>query len=431
MTNARLALLTAVVSTFLLSTRLAGQTAPVPGQLPTPSGAFTVGRVAYDWTDSSRREVHASDSTSRRLIVHVWYPAQPTPSQTRRATYIENFPAVQKVLPRTALESLFRPAPYSLIEQSGLPATHAVERADIAASPAKFPIIVFSHGLGMLNSIYTAEIEDLVSHGYVVAAINHTYDAAFTVFSDGGLVTYARDAWNTESAKPNGYVSYVRTRLNDFWVPDIQFVIDQLARHDSTLSLGAPFAGRLDLQRIGALGHSMGGLAVVRACERDTRIRACINQDADIAGSPFIETPAESLRQPLLFFTAATSNVFRDSFVRPSDEELARMKTTRVQYDQDVARVQKNQNDAMSRVSGGSYRALIDISTFIHRTFSDLTLLEAHYDASKTDHATRNFRIAQSYTLAFFDKYLKGTASTLLDGASPYPGVRVDRFASR
>ena len=332
MTTFRLALLPAVVAVLTASIHLSGQTGPTAAQLPAPSGPFGVGRAAYDWTDSSRRDVHSLDGvTSRRLMVHVWYPAQQMPSQRGTAAYIENFSAVQKALPKVALEGLFRPAPYSLIEQSGLPATHAVADAIMPASPARFPTIVFSHGLGIPSSLYTAEIQDLVSHGYVVAAIDHTYDAAFTVFPDGRLVTYARDAWNTESAKPNGYVAYVRTRLN-VWVPDIQYVIGQLVRYDRTLSLGAPFAGRLDLQRIGALGHSMGGLAVVRACQQEPRIRACINQDADIAGSPFIETPAERLRQPLLFFTAATSNVFRDSFVRPSDEELARMKSTRAQY---------------------------------------------------------------------------------------------------
>lgn len=93
----------------------------------------------------------------------------------------------------------------------------------------------------------------------------------------------------------------------------------------------------------------MGGLAAVQACQVEVRILACINQDADIAGSPFIESSSgDGLRQPLLFFAAATANVFKESFVRPTGEDLKRMNTTRSQYDADVARVQKNQNAALA-----------------------------------------------------------------------------------
>src|SRR5262249_55927715 len=137
------------------------------------------------------------------------------------------------------------------------------------------------------------------------------------------------------------------------------------------------------------------------------------------------------LRQPLLFFTAATANVFKDRFVRPTDEDLKRMNTTRSQYDADVARVQRNQAAALASVKGGSYRVLIDIPSFVHRTFSDLTLLAAD-DGPQRDESLANFRIAQSYTRAFFDKYLKGQRDTLLDRpSSPNARVRVDRWESR
>jgi predicted dienelactone hydrolase len=367
-------------------------------------------------------------------MVHVWYPAARSGVAVgRRAPYISDFGEVRKAVTREAMEALFRPAPYSRIESAGLPETHAVEDADMPKDPARFPVLVFSHGLGNPAALYTAALEDLASHGFIVAAIEHTHDNAFTIFPGSRVVTYAREAWGRETARPNGYVNYVKKRIEEMWAPDIRFVITQLHRYDGLRSLQAPFAGRLDLRRVGAFGHSMGGLAAVRACQLDARIQACANEDADIAGSPFVQTsPTERLRTPLLFFTAATANVFKGSFVHPSDDDLANMKKTRAQYDADVKRVQTNQNDALANVNAASYRLVIDRPSFVHRSFSDLTLLAGYDDTLMAADAARDFEIAQSYLRAFFDKHLKGVPNSLMDQASaPYPGVRIDRFSVR
>jgi predicted dienelactone hydrolase len=424
-----------VFATLATATYGSQQSRLTPPALPAPGGRFAVGRIDYHWIDISRAEPHSSEADAHReLMVHVWYPAEGSGAAVgQRAPYVTDFPAVQKSVNRETLEALVRPAPYSQIESTGLPETHAVEDAGMPKDPARFPVLVFSHGLGNPAALYTAALEDLASHGFVVAAIDHTYDNAFTIFPGSRVVRYAREAWSRETARPNGYVDYVKKRIEEMWAPDIRFVITQLQRYNGTRALQAPFTGRLDLRRLGAFGHSMGGLAAVRACQLDVRIQACVNEDADIAGSPFVQfSPTERLKTPLLFFTAATANVFKASFIHPSDADLVNMKKTRAQYDADVKRVQTNQNDALANVNAASYRVLIDRPSFVHRSFSDLTLLAAYYDSRMTTDAARDFEIAQSCLRAFFDKHLKGVPNSLMDQTSaPYPGVRIDRFDVR
>ena len=49
----------------------------------------------------------------------------------------------------------------------------------------KFPILIFSHGHGGLRTQNTNQVEELVSHGYIVIAVDHTFDAGFVEFPNG------------------------------------------------------------------------------------------------------------------------------------------------------------------------------------------------------------------------------------------------------
>ena len=55
---------------------------------------------------------------------------------------------------------------------SGEVTSHAQERAVPAKGAKSFPVILFSHGGGSTTFGYTALIECLVSHGYIVARLN-------------------------------------------------------------------------------------------------------------------------------------------------------------------------------------------------------------------------------------------------------------------
>jgi len=50
------------------------------------------------------------------------------------------------------------------------------------------PVVVFTHGYTGTFTDYTFLFEDLASRGYVVAAVDHTYEATAVEFLDGRLV---------------------------------------------------------------------------------------------------------------------------------------------------------------------------------------------------------------------------------------------------
>lgn len=52
---------------------------------------------------------------------------------------------------------------------------NGVPYADISQKKEKYPVIIFQPGLGATTYLYTQIIEELVSHGYIVLAVNHPY----------------------------------------------------------------------------------------------------------------------------------------------------------------------------------------------------------------------------------------------------------------
>ncbi|MFA6035178.1 MAG: hypothetical protein WC889_19940 [Myxococcota bacterium] len=107
------------------------------------------------------------------------------------------------------------------------------ENAGADRSGAPYPLIMFSHGSGAQKEVYLYFYTWLASHGYVVAAMDHT-----------GNVGMAQE-------QPI-YIDMTIRR-----VFDVKFVMDQLAG----LSTGKDgvLAGLVDSSRAGMAGHSYGG----------------------------------------------------------------------------------------------------------------------------------------------------------------------------
>ncbi len=370
--------------------------------LPTPSGSYGIGRVSYELTDPSRPEpLSSSPNARRKMMAYVWYPIDRRTAQGKAAApYLPDFDEVKSRLRAGDIADMFRPAVYG--GTASLPKTDVVENAVMPTGGRKFPLLLFAHGWGNPAFLYTAELEDIVSHGYVIAAIDHPYDTTFTRFPDGDVTLFAQERFNRETAKqPHGLSTYSKERV-EVMANDNQYALTQLLKYADTRSFGAPFYARIDSAKIGAFGHSIGGLTAARTCQIDRRVKACMDQDStDYRGSPFIVSGLEQTEvQPFFLFVVSSADVWSPRALNPIMKQQ-----------------QQNQTDQMAAIAGGSYRLMLfDLPGFIHRSFTDQTLLAAGLNHDESMH---NFRIVETYTLAFFDKYLKGKTKTVLDRGEP------------
>jgi len=125
------------------------------------------------------------------------------------------------------------------------------------AQPGTYPLIIFSHSSGGNRQQSTFLCTHLSSHGYMVAALDH---------SDVVVAELARKEDETEEQKTARVAAWIANR-----VPDIHFLLDHLLNHTAWDS-----EAKLDHTRIGIVGHSFGGWTALAATEVESRICAVV-----------------------------------------------------------------------------------------------------------------------------------------------------------
>jgi dienelactone hydrolase len=149
-------------------------------------------------------------------------------------------------------------------------------------------------GLAALTTDYTSLAEDLASHGYVVVGFDAPYRSFVVVFPDGRVI--ARAAQNNAELVGGLQQVQLATKLSQAWSADMSFALDQLEQLNAT-DASSRFTGRLDLQRVGVFGHSLGGATALQFCHDDSRCKAGI----DVDGLPLGSVIAEGVTQPFMF----------------------------------------------------------------------------------------------------------------------------------
>ncbi|QKW25853.1 alpha/beta fold hydrolase [Streptomyces seoulensis] len=266
---------------------------PVP-VFPEPSGRFAVGTRVVQWTDPSRPESFTADPHDRRtVVVQLWYPARESPAGVRRAQYLGR----TEHEARTVSDALAREAGLPGFLVDGVPRahTHAVFDAPVTGGGGRFPLVLFSPGSGGVRTQNTAWAEELASHGYVVAALDHPYDSAVVVLSDGRTIRTRTTSTGDRAKDDESAAGWTAVRA-----ADLRFVLTRLERLDRGETPG-PLTGRLDTGRVAVTGHSMGGAAALQAARQDRRFDAVIDLDGYPHGpaSPVLHQPTLALTQAI------------------------------------------------------------------------------------------------------------------------------------
>ena len=344
--------------------------------LPAPTGPCPVGTTSLYLKDVSRPDPWAAGVNAPELMVSLWYPA--TQAGGRTAQYMT--PAESELQLTSRGITGVPPDALSTVR------TNAVTDATPEGRQRALPLVVLSPGFTNSRSTLTALAEDLASHGYVVAGIDHTYESFATAFPDGRVTTCL-----ARQARQRGLGSQEKVAAGR--AADVSFVLGELTGTHRAW----PGAALIDPSRIAMAGHSAGGAAAIAAMLADSRLRAGIDMD----GATVAPIPDEGLSRPFLFLGKQSNYTPGSGGAVTTWERDWKLLT--------------------------SWKRWLLVTGAIHASFTDLGLLadQIGIDTGAGLSGARSLDITRAYVRAFFDQHLRSKPQTLLDQPSVrYPEVR-------
>ena len=163
-----------------------------------------------------------------------------------------------------------------------------------------YPLIVFSHGaFGYYQSNFST-YEELASHGYVVVSLDHPHHAFFTEDTKGNTIIvdskFMNDAMNVGSE--NVSIEEIYNVTKDWMklrTDDENFVLDTIEHAKESLALSDAWhtddqtevikvLSMTDTDKIGLMGHSLGGATSVNVGRQRDDIDTVVVLDGTMLG---------------------------------------------------------------------------------------------------------------------------------------------------
>jgi hypothetical protein len=294
-------------------------------------------------TDPSRTNRY-NIPTNSSFMVTFWYPAE----------------ARAGVLPAAYVEKEVILISPDMVAQF---VSHALPGLPLATNQTSYPVLIYSHGYTGHRRRNTDTAQELASHGYVPSYVQPFFDNR---------------------------------------IKDMLFILDELSRLNTNDAL---WAGRLDLERLGAFGKSLGGGTVGEFCRLDARCKAAVLLDAGWTLEFAPDLKRFGLQKPFLSMNSTIDPFPGLPGYPPWLVDTKALFTNAIN------------NAFWFQVQDSTHASLDDGGSLIFGP--TLTFQDGPTPASRAIAQT-----VRACTLSFFDKYLKNQDDHLLDNpAAVYTNI--------
>jgi dienelactone hydrolase len=259
-----------------------------------------------------------------------------------------------------------------------------------------YPLVIFSHGGLGIRSSNLSLYRELASHGYVVGAVDHPYQAFWSRDDQGALtflnLNYLADLQREDAQADKAqslayYQDWMHTRMGD-----IQLVLDTVLQNAAD-GQGGVFS-LVDTANIGVMGHSLGGSAALGIGRQNHDITAVIALEA-----PFLYDIIGVEDGEFVFVNAAYPTPVLNIY---SDDSWAYLSEW-PQYARNFAMLADTTGTAFSEhIHGAGHLALTDLA------LSSPILVRLLDRTPTTRDSDEVLQIISRLSLDFFDAFLKG-----------------------
>lgn len=278
--------------------------------LPKPTGPHASGSIAHELLDSSRAAHLATEARGRRLRVKVWYPAVRT-TETPELLWAE------------ARRDSSAPLPMRLMLACIRVRTSTVPSVALSQTIESGPLVIYNHGLISFAEENTSLMEELASHGYTVAAVQHVDQLAELralqsprsaeqrrARADLERRLIAASPRERAELAPKQYAEAVNTgRIVRERAADTSFVLAHV--REILAAIPGLDERSVDASKAHLVGYSIGGAVATVTAETDSRACSVVNLDGGLYGS----SSARGLTVPYLMLYSSISDGSNDDLL--------------------------------------------------------------------------------------------------------------------
>lgn len=267
---------------------------PFFNEFPMPTGDYSVGIINEHWIDP---DLNYEQRERNEFNIQIFYPSNF--DKTKKFPYQpEKIEALQKILPKQfALPSFAWNCLLNNIY------SYAQPDVPIANNENNYPIIIYLPGIGS-EDLHNLYLEELASHGYVVAAIEPPFDILVSIFPNNTLIELSPTLAKAIKENNREEIYKYRDEAHERWSNYIEVTLKKLKRlNEDKQSI---FYQKLDIEKNGIMGHSHGGAVALNFCQKNKLCRAGINMDgwtktynsSKHFNTPFLFMMSERMDQP-------------------------------------------------------------------------------------------------------------------------------------
>ncbi len=324
-----------------------------------------IGRVVRVAKDNSRDEIFNCTNEKRTLIMSIFYLADELFCEGKRSLYKDLYePNADRFIQQLAKSE-------ELEQYINELSTNIFINAPIKNVNDKYPVVIYSPGFSCDRDSTVFIIEKLVEHGYIVITLGSPYETDFTVMPNGEVVEMLKELNNFP---PNS--KEIWRELIDIRKKDILFLMNHLEyinKNDELLK------NKLLLDKIGAIGFSLGSQACFEAAADDERIKAVVLLEGCLHHSTVLErvNRGQKSKTPhMLFKRHASSQSLREeechSWYKDLEDrdEADTLIKEQIEIAWEITETQKALYEFID-----SYKSFVKIDNTEHTTFCDIPIL--------------------------------------------------------